>query len=182
MEAEQWKPVVGYEGLYEVSDMGRVRGVDRIDSAGRHRPGVVLHQARKPNGRMQVRLSRHGRGGSVLVHRLVARAFHGQPAPGMEVRHLDGDTANNQAANLRWGTSSENKLDAVRHGTHVETRKTSCPRGHALAAPNLVSSHVKRRQRECLACARARRAAVRAGVPLTKDIADEKYAQIMRGN
>jgi hypothetical protein len=140
-----------------------------------------MKQALKPNGRMQVRLSKDGRGGSILTHRVVARAFHGEPPHGAEVRHMDGDPANNRASNLRWGTSSENKFDAVRHGTHVETRKTHCPRGHLLAAPNLVSSHVKRRQRECLACARARRVAARAGSPLTKDIADEKYAQIMRG-
>lgn len=51
------------------------------------------------------------------VSRLVCEAFHGEPQPGQEVRHLDGDSANDHAVNLAWGTSAQNKADQKRHGT-----------------------------------------------------------------
>lgn len=59
-----------------------------------------------------------GRKRSRTVHTVVAEAFHGQRPEGMEVRHLDGVRTNNSAANLCYGTPSENRYDSVRHGTH----------------------------------------------------------------
>lgn len=175
---EKWLPVVGYEGLYEVSDRGAVRGIDRHDSRGYKVQGQLLSQALKPNGRLQVTLSRDGRSNSYLVHRLVARAFHGAPPPGTEVCHGDGNPVNNYAENLRWGTGSENKLDTVRHGTHAEARRTSCLRAHPLVVPNLSPAHAARGNRDCRACARARTAAKRRGVPFTQEIADEFFERL----
>jgi hypothetical protein len=65
-----------------------------------------------------------------LVHRIVARVFHGDPPDGLECRHKDGNNRNNRADNLAWGTRSENMLDTIAHGTHVSIAKRErMPRG-----------------------------------------------------
>lgn len=153
---EEWLPVHGFEGAYEVSDWGRVRSLDRIitTKAGikqRHQ-GRVLTPAADRSGHLNVNL---GPGKKLLVHRLVLEAFIGPSPEGQECCHNDGDPTNNNLANLRWDTRSENVLDSVRHRTHNETAKTHCPRGHELASPNLKPSQMKRGRRNCLACARA---------------------------
>lgn len=106
---ENWKPVVGFEGRYEVSDLGRVRTLLRIPKLIR---GVPSH-----NGYPRVCLSRgpakedHV---SHVVHRLVLVAFVGPPAAGQECDHINGDRADARLANLRWVTRSENATYAHR--------------------------------------------------------------------
>src|SRR5690242_190605 len=114
---EQWRPVVGYEGAYEVSDHGRVRSLMREVPAGQRGgtrlvPGRLLVAPLGRNGYRQVTLRRR----THLVHALVATAFLGERPPGLEVCHNDGDSENNAVANLRYDTVSENRLDTVRHG------------------------------------------------------------------
>lgn len=124
---EDWRPVVGFEGLYEVSNLGRVRSLDRVNSYSRtcQYSGRILNVKRKykgrllrpgtaSNGYMTVSL---GRSNSVCVHVLVLTAFAGPAPTGTECLHRDGTRTNNNAENLRWGTRSENILDAIRHGT-----------------------------------------------------------------
>lgn len=153
---ERWLPVVGYEGLYEVSDLGRVRGLDRLEQIGGPRPGVrrrrgrVLRQFRmKTTPYLYVRLSKESQGTTRTVHSLVLDAFAGPCPDGMEGRHLNGDHRDNVLANLVWGTGSENTLDQVRHGTHRNARKTHCPRGHEY---DYVAPGTNRRQ--CKTCRR----------------------------
>lgn len=119
---EVWKPVPGYEGLYEVSDEGRVRSLDRdVTQTSRRgalytlrKKGKLLRPGRMPSGHLSVAL---GRGNSQCVHRLVLLAFVG-PAPDKhECCHNNGNPADNRLENLRWGTRSENIKDAIRHGT-----------------------------------------------------------------
>ena len=121
---EIWKPVDAYEGIYEVSNLGRVRSLDR-DSPSRiyGRPitkrlkGRVLKHFFDKDRYHQVRLC-NGRGRSESVHRIVCRAFHGpKPTPDHEVAHNNGDKADNRAANLRWATNKENQRDREKHGT-----------------------------------------------------------------
>lgn len=157
---EIWKPIPGWEGLYEASSIGRVRGVDRIDSAGRQWGGRVLSPAKSTGGYRQVGLSRNGRPKYYYIHRLVLLTFHG-PAPlGTECLHADGDPNNNSASNLRHGTRSENILDQVVHGRHRNASKTTCKRGHPYDEANTIVNPV-RGSRSCRTCrsARTRRAA-----------------------
>lgn len=128
--SEQWKPVVGYEGHYEVSDLGRIRSLDRPGVDGRRLRGVYLTPYVMPSGHLRVALCKNRRHKTEKLHRLVLIAFVGQPPPGMEVLHRDGNPANNSLANLRWGTKSENARDQIRHGVHPMARKTHCPKGH----------------------------------------------------
>ncbi|WP_369497494.1 HNH endonuclease signature motif containing protein [Nocardia otitidiscaviarum] len=70
------------------------------------------------------------------VHRLVAEAFYGPRPSGFDTRHLDGDTRNNAASNLAYGTRSRNQLDSVQHGTQYEASRTHCSNGHEFTPEN----------------------------------------------
>lgn len=159
---EEWRAVVGFEGLYEVSDMGRVRGVDRIVGARsgstRRQSGRVLRPGRTSAGHLMVGLCRSGRGTSYTVHRLVLIAFVGPPPQGYECCHRDGVHTNNALENLYWGTPSDNVRDQVRHGVHHGARKTHCKHGHEFTPDNTYITR-QGRSRACKTCifARSRR-------------------------
>ena len=106
---EIWKPVIGYDGLYEVSDIGRVRN---IKTAGIKRATINKH-----DNRPFMLLWRRNKAKAVRVHRLVLFAFIGKPPEGYECCHSDGDPTNNRLSNLRWDTPSANQRDRVKHGT-----------------------------------------------------------------
>lgn len=115
------------------------------------------------------------------IHLLVLEAFAGSRPDGMEALHIDGNKINNNTDNLRWGTSSENNRDIVRHGRHVNARKTHCPRGHALSPENTPDWYKIKGRRGCLACSRAKdyiraRPELRAQL---QHISDQYYAKIM---
>jgi hypothetical protein len=90
----------------------------------------------------------------------------------------DGDCVNDHVGNLRWATRSDNILDAVRHGTHVATRRTHCNYGHPMTGPNLAQGAGRRL---CKACMRARRTRDRDGMEAFQREADEHYARIVAG-
>lgn len=117
---EEWRPVVGYEGLYEVSDHGRVRSIDRLVRCnnGWRRTGIryFTPSSSGKNKKYKRVLLRHP-DRQRTVHRLVLEAFVGSCPEGCEVRHLDGDPGNNKLDNLAWGTKAENEADKVKHGT-----------------------------------------------------------------
>lgn len=112
--SETWRPVIGYERLYEVSTRGQVRSLTRVDRLGRLRVGIML----TPTGlhHLHVTLSKEGRKRQPTVHRLVAEAFIPNPEKLPMVLHWDDDPSNNRVENLRWGTSGVNRADAVRNG------------------------------------------------------------------
>ncbi|WP_399552352.1 NUMOD4 motif-containing HNH endonuclease [uncultured Microbacterium sp.] len=153
-ESSIWKPVVGYEGAYEVSDTGQVRSLDRLVTYSDGRivkyKGRVIRQKFGHNY-MRVGLSLAGRTDSWCVHRLVADAFHEpKPNPQAVVRHLNGDHLNNRAENLRWGTAAENSADMVAHG-RSRASQTHCHRGHEFTPEN---TREYRGRRVCRSCQR----------------------------
>lgn len=157
---ENWKPAAGYAGRYEVSDQGRVKRLARTvtysDGRRRHYPEQIMTGRTDRDGYRRVRLTNPaGDVADQAVHRLVLDAFTGPCPDGMEACHGDGNPANNNASNLRWGTRAENVRDQVRHGTHSEASKETCPRAHRLTAPNLVAHEQRQGRRNCLACHRA---------------------------
>jgi hypothetical protein len=132
---ERWRPVVGWEGLYDVSDRGRVRTVARtgVRRDGSRCPVPPRIRALIPNqrsGHLYVGLSDGGRVRQAKVHHLVLEAFVGPCPPGMQCCHFDDDPANNNIRNLRWDTGSANMLDRVRNGRHPMAQKTRCKNGH----------------------------------------------------
>lgn len=111
---ENWKPVYGYEGYYEVSDLGRIRSLECVvksscrNGGSRIRPSKVLKQNRKRNGYLTVDLCKNGKIKTATVHRIVANAFYG-PRPDMQVNHINADKSDNRASNLEWCTAAENQ-------------------------------------------------------------------------
>ena len=113
LQAEEWRAVVGYEGLYEVSNLGRVRRV----GAGRGATvGRILETRSDRNGYRFVELTHHGQRHGVSVHRLVAAAFLGPSPEGQQVNHIDRDKMNSALSNLEYVTPSENVAHAYRTG------------------------------------------------------------------
>jgi hypothetical protein len=113
---ERWEDVEGYEGVYQVSDKGRVRSLDRVDSLGRDHTGQVLKVCFAGDGYGRVNLKRDGDRKSALVHRLVATAFIPNPRGAPAVNHLDSSRGNNVATNLEWCTASQNIQHCIRNG------------------------------------------------------------------
>jgi len=156
VNSEQWLPVVGFEGFYEVSDQGSVRSLDRyaVDRNGRGVPyrGKTLSMHRhKDRGYLTVALSKAGKPKTYQVHQLVCIAFHGtRPEWAQDVRHLNDVKTDNRAENLRWGTRSENLHDAVRNGRHQVARRTHCKQGHEYTPEN--TQRGSKRQRRCRKC------------------------------
>ena len=152
---ETWKPIPGYEGLYEVSDHGRVRSVPRktIGKDGAVRPfkGKILKFRIQRSGHYKVVLySGNAQKKSKYVHQLVLEAFVGERPSGMIGCHNDGDPTNNRVENLRWDTYSGNTYDRVRHGKDPNRRKTHCPHGHEYTPANTVyGGHGERNCRTC---------------------------------
>lgn len=116
MGPEEWRPVAGHAGLYEVSNFGHVRSLSRVDNLGRLRHGRVIKPQQGSNGYQYVKLCRAGESKRRLVHRIVAEAFLRAPLPGEEIDHVDGNKSENAAHNLEWVTSSENKRRALARG------------------------------------------------------------------
>ena len=108
---EEWRPVVGYEALYHVSDLGRIRSY--------HGRVAFLKPKALKYGYLSVNLCASSKKWTRCVHRIVGDAFLGQRPIGMVTRHLDGDTHNNRASNLRYGTQYENEADKIAHGTKL---------------------------------------------------------------
>jgi hypothetical protein len=126
---EQWRDVVGYEGFYQVSDLGRVRSLVRLlpeaHARGVRKEKQVLRFGSNKQGRLQVTLCMEGVTRRFQVHTLVLLAFVGPRPDGMECLHDDNDYTNNRPSNLRWGTHLENMRDKARHGTQQRGEQCS---------------------------------------------------------
>ena len=111
---EEWRPVVGYEGLYEVSNTGRVRSLDRFYY--RLHKGKVLSPAKDRYGYLTVTLNYNGKSKTIKIHRLVAQAFIENPDNLPQVNNIDEDKSNNSVENLEWCTAKYNN----KYGTRLE--------------------------------------------------------------
>jgi hypothetical protein len=135
---EIWRPVIGFEMQYEVSNLGNVRSLDRswkqISRSGKeyihNKKGKNLKPGIMTRGHLSVAI---GRKNSRTIHSLVMEAFVSPRPKNMEILHINGNPSDNCLDNLRYGTRSENIKDAVKHGTwHSEKRKKHWAR---LASP-----------------------------------------------
>lgn len=153
--SEAWRPIPGYEGLYEASNQGRVRSVPRVtvDVLGRARPfpSKTLRATERKDGRLAVTLSRRGVVRHRLVHQLVLEAFVGPCPDGMEALHFDDVPSNNALANLRWDTHENNMVDRTRNSLHHNAAKTHCAQGHEFTPANTWTNK-RRNARVCRAC------------------------------
>lgn len=120
MDKEIWRPVKGYEGVYEVSNLGRVKGVERF-CRGRHDGLKPVHEKILTTdvsncGYLRVRLYLYGKSKRLYVHRIVAEAFIPNPDGLPQVNHKDENKKNNSVNNLEWCTASYN----MNYGSCIE--------------------------------------------------------------
>lgn len=117
LEGEEWRPVVGYEGQYEVSNMGRVC---HIKDGHASLLKLSIHKKGKPSSNgseyRSVNLFSNKKAKTVDVHRLVAEAFIGPRPKGMETMHINGIRYDNRLSNLRYGTNKENHISNYTYG------------------------------------------------------------------
>jgi hypothetical protein len=130
MEPQQWRPVVGWEGFYQVSSLGQVQ---RTKRGPRTRPGLVL----KPSLNStypHVSLHRDGKRAVRSVHALVAQAFLGLRPPGQEVNHKNGIKTDYRLVNLEWTTPAGNVQHAIATGLLIPGPRNP-PRMHGETNP-----------------------------------------------
>jgi hypothetical protein len=106
---EIWKPVVGYEGCYEVSNLGRVNSIKRNGTLG-----GILKKILDTDGYIICCLMKSDIRMNKKVHRLVAQAFIPNPDNKPAVNHIDNDKTNNKVSNLEWCTNKENSVHCVK--------------------------------------------------------------------
>lgn len=163
---ENWKPIEGYEGLYSISDQGRIRSEGRVVRYKNGKLTPVPEGIKNPTldgkGYPRVVLYKNNQQRHFTVHQLVARAFIGPQEPGTQVRHKNGDKLDFRLENLEYGTDSDNKYDAVAHGVHANAAKTHCKRGHEFTPENTYTFQQRTRagsvttSRVCKTCKRVR--------------------------
>lgn len=116
-EVEEWKPIVGFEGYYEVSNYGRVKGLNRYKKARNGSTSKtkerIMKQTETKKGYLKCKLSMNNIGTNVVVHRLVAIAFLENKNNKDQINHIDGNKKNNHVSNLEWCTGKENVKHAI---------------------------------------------------------------------
>jgi hypothetical protein len=121
MIEELWKPVVGYEGYYEISNLGNVRSVDRIINGGRwgfmNLVGVPIKPKYRKDNHVSVKLHKDGKRTTHHLASLLLEAFVCPRPEGMQACHNDGNGHNKDLSNLCWDTAKGNALDRIKHGT-----------------------------------------------------------------
>ena len=154
LPGEEWRPVPGYLGLYEVSSEGRVRSLDRllaldaIKQRSRTVTGRVLTALRLSKGYMGVHLLNNGHSRTLKVHRLVAEVFIPNPRGLPQVNHRDFNKANNRVSNLEWCTGLQNMHHAKYNqlnGRHGRLSRTEVNDIRALGKQGVIVSELAQR-------------------------------------
>lgn len=116
MIGEIWKDIKGYEGIYQVSNLGRVKSLKRYSNNNANTKDRLLKPSFNKKGYLRVVLCKNGIQYNKTIHRLVAEAFIPNPDNKPQVNHIDEDKTNNRISNLEWMTNKENR----NHGTAIK--------------------------------------------------------------
>lgn len=153
---EVWLPIKGFEGKLEVSNIGRIRSVDRMVAFGSQKRRVHQTIYKLPNDKDGYKMFGLS-GKNIKVHRAVAEAFLPNPENKPQVNHIDGDKSNNRADNLEWVTQKENMAHAVKNGlaVHVSVVRDDGKEYHTVSeaakdngvCPSCISAVINGRQK-----------------------------------
>ena len=126
MEQEIWKPVVGYEGVYEVSNKGRIKSLERIVNTKNRQ--IHRHESIRNlkihDGYYYVTLAKNCKRETIAVHRIVAMAFIDKPNEKNHIDHINTNRLDNRVENLKWCTRLENARNPITHQKVVNSRKS----------------------------------------------------------
>ncbi|MGX4886643.1 NUMOD4 motif-containing HNH endonuclease [Enterobacter kobei] len=149
--AEQriWKPIHGYEGLYEACSSGEIRSVDRLDRFGRVRTGKQLKLYDHSHGYSSIGLCKNGVKTYYLVHRIVASTFIGEPPDGFVANHINGNKKDNRVENLEWCSMADNNKHAHRMGLNYISEKN-----RSRTSERMKKRHAESRKRKSKLLAR----------------------------
>lgn len=146
---EVWAPIKGFEGVYEVSTLGRIQSLDRPQRVRGNgislQKGQILKQWKQGNY-MYCDLRLPGIKHKARVHVVVLETFVGARQPGMVACHNNGDSTDNRLCNLRWGTYKENAADKIVHGTHQYGAR--CPKSKLTEAQVIAILQSQKSHRE----------------------------------
>lgn len=150
---EIWKDVPGWNGLYKVSNFGRVKSLARIIIRRNGAPipvkEIIVRQVPAIRGGYPtVQLHDRGKRKLVTVHSLVAAAFKGPRPRGLDICHKDGNNSNSKPRNLRYGTRLSNVADTARHGTKARGERHGMSK---LTEKKVLSIRASRATKESLA-------------------------------
>ena len=126
-DSEVWKDITGYEGIYQVSDKGRVKCLEKhvvsTDKGHKRYYPERIASTHLRNGYPSVELSKNGKSKKFTVHRLVATHFLSNEGKAPQVNHIDGNKENNNVNNLEWATASENIKHSIENGLRPKYHK-----------------------------------------------------------
>lgn len=140
---EIWLSIIGFEELYEVSNLGRIKSLRRLDSINRIVIEKVLKLQKIVKGYIGISLCKNGIQCSKRVHRLVLESFVGSCPSGMECNHKNGIKTDNRLENLEWVTASENSIHKYR------TLHPGCRQGSKHSQTKLTEQNVLEIRRLC---------------------------------
>lgn len=140
---EEWRDIAGYEGLYQVSNLGRVKSLERrIPNSRGFGTRIVREMIKKQScieGRYcSASFNNNGHHKTIVIHRIVAKTFISNPKNKPTVNHRDGNKHNNRVENLEWATYSENN----RHAINDLNAKRAGPKGSRSSLSRLKENQV----------------------------------------
>lgn len=148
MVHEIWQDICGYEGYYQVSNLGRVKSLSRpIKARGnkdRNFVGRVLKEYKTPEGYLSVNLCVKNKGKTFLIHHLVAKTFIGDRPERLDINHKNGNKTDNRLGNLEYCTRSENILHAIKKGLIAKGEKHSNAKLTALQVSEIRELYTKK--------------------------------------
>lgn len=130
---EEWKDIEGYEGIYKISNLGRVKSLSRINPQNKYQKEIIMKNRLNSNGYLTIKLMKNGKAKIKTLHRLVASAFIPNEYNLPCVNHIDEDRTNNNVENLEWCSyeyndnyGNRNKKIAINNGHPIVA---ICPNG-----------------------------------------------------
>jgi len=121
---EIWKDVIGYEGIYKVSSLGRIKRISKNHLCNlRYQGEYYLKPLDNGKGYLRMKLSNNGFSKRVMLHRIIAEAFIPNPLNKKVINHINNNKKDNRIENLEWCSQSENCLHSVKLGTWGALKK-----------------------------------------------------------